>query len=192
MRRLILASTSPYRRDLLQRLGFPFECVPPGVDEGVLQALELDPGELATRLARAKAEAVAMAYPEAVVIGSDQVCAFEGKAFGKPGSPEVAAERLLAMSGHEHQLVTSVCVVGDGRSEEFTDVTRLVLRPLSRGQAARYVQLDDSAHVAGGYKLEERGIALFESIESADHTAIIGLPLMQLSRTLEAFGITAF
>ena len=192
MRRLILASTSPYRRDLLQRLGLTFGCVSPHVDEGAIQALGLAPTDLATRLARAKAEAVATVYPKAIVIGADQVCAFEGQAFGKPGSPEVAAERLLIMAGHEHQLVTSVCVIGDGRSDEFTDVTRLVLRPLTHDQATRYVQLDDTAHVAGGYKLEERGIALFEGIESADHTAIVGLPLMQLSRTLEGFGIAAF
>lgn len=192
MRRLILASTSPYRRGLLQRFGFPFECIPPGVNEEDLQVMGLSPGELATQLARAKAEAVAALYPEAVVIGSDQVGAFEGQAFGKPGSQEAAAERLLAMAGHEHQLLTSVCVIGDGRCEEFTDVTRLVLRRLSPEQASRYVQLDDTAHVAGGYKLEERGIALFESIESADHTAIVGLPLMRLSRALEGFGIAPF
>lgn len=192
MTRLILASTSPYRRALLERLGLAFECVAPEVDEGPVQALDLAPEELAPRLAREKAEAVAIRHPDAVVIGSDQVCVFEGQAFGKPGSTEAAARRLLAMAGREHQLVTSVCILGAGRSAEFTDVTRLVLRPLTREQATRYVQLDDTAQVAGAYKLEQRGVALFDRIESADHTAIVGLPLMRLSRVLEEFGIAAF
>jgi len=191
MPRLILASTSPYRRALLERLGLPFECVAPGVDEEPVQALGLDPEELGPRLARAKAEAVASRHPGAVVIGSDQVCAFEGEAFGKPGSPAAAARRLLAMAGREHRLVTAVCVAQGEDREEFVDVTRLVLRPLTEAQAQRYVALDDTDQVAGGYKLEQRGIALFDRIESADHTAIIGLPLMRLARVLEGFGLSA-
>jgi septum formation protein len=191
MARLILASTSPYRRALLERLGLPFECVDPEVDEEPVQGLGLAPEELAPRLAREKAEAVAARHPGAVVIGSDQVCAFEGEAFGKPGSHGEAARRLLAMAGREHQLVTAVCVVQDEAREEFVDVTRLVLRSLTQAQAERYVSLDDTDQVAGGYKLERRGIALFDRIESADHTAIIGLPLMRLARALEGFGLSA-
>jgi len=189
MSRLILASTSPYRRSLLERLGLPFEQLDPGVDEAPVQALDLDPEALARRLARLKAEAVARAHPDAVVIGSDQVQAFEGAAFGKPGSTEKAIERLLAMAGREHQLITAVCVVRGDERVEFADVTRLLLRTLAPDQAARYVALDDTAQVAGAYKLERRGIALFDRIESADFTAIVGLPLMRLSRVLEELGL---
>ena len=189
MTRLILASTSPHRRDLLARLGLPFEQHDPGVDEAPLQAQGLAPDELAQRLARLKAEAVARAHPDAVVIGSDQVQAFEGAAFGKPGSDEKAVERLLAMAGREHQLITAVCVARGDERVEFADVTRLFLRALTREQAARYVALDDTAQVAGAYKLEQRGIALFDRIESADFTAIVGLPLMRLARVLEELGL---
>jgi 7-methyl-GTP pyrophosphatase len=190
MTKLILASTSPWRRELLGRLGLPFTWVAPGVDEGPLQALSLAPEELASRLARAKAEAVAAEHPQAVVIGSDQVCALGERSFGKPGSPEAAVERLLALAGKRHRLVTAVCLVRGQQRREFVDVTQLVVRDLTREQARRYVEHDDTAQVAGGYKLEGRGIALFESIESADHTAIIGLPLMRLARELEALGVT--
>ena len=124
-----------------------------------------------------------------MVIGSDQVQAFEGASFGKPGSAELAAERLLAMAGKEHQLITAVCVARGDERVEFADVTRLFLRKLTPGQAERYVTLDDSAQVAGAYKLERRGIALFDRIESADFTAIVGLPLLRLSRVLEELGL---
>lgn len=182
--KLVLASTSPYRRALLERLSIPFECVDPGVDEAPLQALGLAPEELAPRLARAKAEAAAR--EDAIVIGSDQVCAFEGESFGKPGTEDAAIQRLLAMSGKEHQLITAVCLVTPARRVEFVDVTRLWLKELSEDEAHRYVQLDDTAHVAGGYKLEQHGIALFDRIETEDSTAIVGLPLIRLRRELDA------
>ena len=107
---LILASTSPYRRELLARLRLPFRCVAPGVDEASIAAEGLGPVALAERLARAKAEAVAASEPDAVVIGSDQLVAFEGRVLGKPGTAERAVEQLLAMAGREHLLITAVAV----------------------------------------------------------------------------------
>ncbi len=187
---LVLASRSPYRRELLARLGLEFECHSPGVDERALESPGLEPRALAARLARAKAEAVAAEHPQAVVIGSDQVCAFEGRCYGKPGSLEAAAERLLAMAGREHQLVTSVCVLGPLECVEFTEVARMTLRPLTREQALRYVERDRTEEVAGGYKLESLGIALFEAIECRDYTAIIGLPLMRLAQVLQRLGFS--
>lgn len=189
MNDLILASTSPWRRELLERLGLPFTCVAPQVDEAPVQALGLAPGDLAARLAFAKAQEVAERYRNAIVIGSDQVCALEGESFGKPGSAQAAVERLLALAGQPHELVTAVCILHGERRREFVDTTRLVMGDLTREQAERYVAHDQTALMAGGYKLEGRGIALFERIDSADHTAIIGLPLMQLSRELADLGL---
>lgn len=192
MSALILGSTSPYRRALLERLGLEFRCVAPQVDEEATKARIADPTELAVLLARAKAEDVAARHPDACVIGSDQVCALGGRAFGKPGSVEATVEQLLAMAGREHQLVTAVCLVHPERSVEFVATTRLTLRPLTRERAQRYVELDDTSGVAGGYKIEQRGIALFDRIETEDHTAIVGLPLMRLARELEGLGIAGF
>jgi septum formation protein len=188
MRELILASTSPYRRALLERLRLPFRCVAPGVDEASIQARPLDPVAMAGLLARAKAEAVAAREPGAVVLGSDQLVAFEGRVLGKPGTAEKAIEQLLAMAGREHQLVTSVAVIDPAGAEVVTDVARLRLRPLTRGEAERYVAADGPLDCAGSYKFESLGIALFDRIEAEDQTAIVGLPLLAVCRMLRARG----
>lgn len=188
MRELILASTSPYRRALLERLGLPFRCVDPGVDEWAFKARGLDPVALAEALARAKAGAVAVAEPVAVVIGGDQLVAFEGGVLGKPGTAEAAVGQLLAMAGREHQLVTAVAVADGGGVEVVTDVARLRLRPLTVDEAERYVAADRPLDCAGGYRIESLGIALFDRIESEDQTAIVGMPLIAVARLLRARG----
>jgi septum formation protein len=185
---LILASTSPYRRALLARLGVPFRCVAPEVDEASLGDPSLSPRALAERLARAKAERVAVAEPGAVVIGSDQLVAFEGRVFGKPGDARRAADQLAAMAGKPHELITALSVVHPGGALDHTDVTTLWMRPLTRPEVERYVAADRPFDCAGSYKLEERGVALFERIESADHTAITGLPLIALTTVLRGLG----
>ncbi len=187
---LILASTSPYRRELLARLRLPFRCVAPGVDEGLIAAEGHAPLALAERLAWAKAEAVAAREPGAVVLGSDQLVAFEGRVLGKPGTAERAVEQLLAMSGREHQLITAVAVAdGSGIAVE-TVVARLTLRPVGREEAERYVAADRPVDCAGSYKIESLGIALFDRIEAADQTAIVGLPLLTVCRMLRARGFS--
>lgn len=185
---LILASTSPYRRDLLARLGVPFRCLGPGVDEDEAKRSGLAPIALAEALARAKAEAVAAGEPGATVIGGDQLVTFEGRVLGKPGTAEAAVDQLLGMAGRDHQLVTSVAVADATGTEVITDRTTLRLRPLTPDEARRYVEKDRPLDCAGSYRIESLGIALFDRIDSADHTAIVGLPLIAVSRMLRARG----
>jgi septum formation protein len=185
---LILASTSRYRRDLLARLGLPFRCMAPEVDESAFGDLAQDPAELARKLASAKAEAVAARQPGALVIGSDQLVAFDGQVLGKPGTTERAVSQLLAMAGREHQLLTAVALADANGVEIHLDVARLWVRPLTRLEVERYVKAERPLDCAGSYKIEGLGIALFDRIECADQTAIIGLPLLAVCTMLRARG----
>ncbi|MEW4567853.1 Maf family protein [Tautonia sp. JC769] len=189
---LILASTSPYRRALLERLGLPFRCRAPGVDEDQFKAVGLPPRELADRLAIAKADAVARLEPDprSIVIGSDQLVAFEGRVLGKPGSVERAVEQLLSLAGREHELITAMAVIQGTNVVQHTDVARLRLRPLSRAEIERYILADRPIDCAGSYKLEARGVALFDRIVSDDHSAITGLPLIALTTILRDLGVS--
>ena len=187
--RLVLASTSAYRRALLERFNLPFECIVPNVDETSL------PGEsalaLAQRLARSKAEAVAVRYPESVVIGSDQVAVRGPDRLGKPGSVERCIEQLEHSSGREVEFLTAVHVVNGpaGNAESHVDRTVVRFRRLSRPEIERYVAADHPIDCAGGFKAESLGIALFERIESSDPTGLTGLPLIWLSHALRRAGI---
>lgn len=187
---LILASTSPYRRSLVERLGLPFRCVDPRIDEDALKAemAGATPRELAASLARAKAEAVAASEPHAAVIGGDQLICFDGAILGKPGTEERAIQQLRAMSGRSHELITAIHVLHEGHSNAHQDVARLTIRPLTLLEIGRYVATDWPLDCAGSYKLESLGITLFESIESEDQTAIIGVPLMALTTILRNLG----
>jgi septum formation protein len=190
---LILASTSRHRRTLLERLGVPFRCLPPRVDEGALKASsgpDERPGALAERLARAKADSLADVEPEAIVIGGDQLVEFQGRIFGKPAGAEGAIEQLATMAGRPHRLITALAVRHRERMVVHVDVTTLYMRPLSRAEIGRYVAADLPLDCAGGYKLEERGIALFDRIESDDQTAITGLPLIALTTILRGLGMS--
>lgn len=188
---LILASTSSYRRALLERIGVPFRCVAPGVDEDISKRGVADPVALAERLASEKAQAVAANFPEAVVIGSDQLVAIDDAVLGKPGTSAAAVEQLERLQGRTHELVTAVCVLrlaGGGR-QTHTDRTRLTMRRLSPEELARYVALERPTDCAGSYKIESAGVALFERVETDDFTAITGLPLIAVVRMLGEFGI---
>lgn len=185
---LILASTSPYRRALLDRLGVPFTARAPACDEEALKDPALAPQALAEALAEAKARSIADQEPQAVVIGSDQVCEVEGRILGKPGTAERAVDQLLALQGREHRLVTAMTVIAPGVVHSHTDVTRLRMRPLDRDALERYVARDQPLDCAGAYKLEAAGISLFERIASEDASAITGLPLLALTRILAGFG----
>jgi septum formation protein len=190
---LILASTSRYRRALLERLGVPFSCVAPGVDEASLS----NEGGLAlvTRLALAKASAVASQHPQAWVIGSDQVAVL-GTAggvqviLGKPGTTERCLEQLQQCSGQVLSFITGVAVVRheSGERKEFIDTTRVHYRTLDQATIERYVQREQPLDCAGGFKSEALGITLCESIESLDPTALIGLPLIRVSSLLREAG----
>ncbi len=185
---LILGSTSPYRRALLERLGLPFECVPPGVDESAIAARGDAPRILAERLAFEKAMAVADRFPDATVIGSDQMAVIDGQILGKPGGVSAACSQLALLSGRTHELITALCVIQNGRVIPHTDITRLTMRRLAAQEIQRYVQADQPVDCAGAYKIECLGVTLFERVESADPTAITGLPLMALTSILRELG----
>jgi septum formation protein len=190
VRDVVLASTSPYRRALLERLGVPFRAIAPLVDEDALKHGRWDPRELAEHLALAKAGSLRELEPRTTIIGSDQLVSFEGQIFGKPGSAEHAAEQLAAMAGRSHVLITALAVRRERESHVHTDVTTMHMRRLTRAEIDRYVAFDRPLDCAGSYKLEERGITLFERIETSDYTAILGLPLMALTTLLRRMGYT--
>ena len=190
---LILASTSVYRRELLARLKLPFECHASGVDEspGVGETALA----LVARLARAKARAVAAGSPDACVIGSDQLAVLGERergetVMGKPGSVASCIDQLLRCSGQTLSFVTAVAVVrrADSFLSEFIDTTRVAFRNLDRATVERYVAREAPLDCAGGFKSEGLGISLCESIDNADPTALVGLPLIQLAAVLRKLG----
>jgi len=183
---LLLASTSRYRAELLARLEVPFEAVAPGVDE--TPTASEAPADLARRLARAKAQAVADRHPGRWVLGSDQVPAFEDRVFGKPGDRATAIEQLLACSGKSVLFHTAVALAGGGRVIEQLDTTVVRFRALTRAEVERYLDAEPAYDSAGSFKVEGLGITLFEAIESRDPTALIGLPLMAVRRLLADAG----
>lgn len=186
---LILASTSPYRRELLSRLQIPFEVCAPDVDEAALQ--NESPKETAIRLALAKAQAVAARFPHAWVIGSDQVADLAGRAMGKPGNRDRAREQLAAMSGREVCFQTALAVVCMDRGFVAQDLApvRVRFRELSREEIEAYLDAEPAYDCAGSAKAEGLGIALLDSIESDDPTALIGLPLIRTCRLLRSAGL---
>ena len=188
---LVLASTSPYRRELLERITPKFRAVAPQVDESAHDGESA--AALGTRLAAAKARAIAATNPGALVIGSDQVAECDGVRLGKPGNAERARDQLRACSGRSVIFHTAVCLC-DTRHQpahEYTaiDTTRVVFRQLDAAEIARYVEHEAPLDCAGSFKCEGLGIGLFERIESDDPSALIGLPLIALCRMLREAGI---
>jgi septum formation protein len=188
-RKLILGSTSSYRRELLSRLRLPFEIVSPQVDE-TPQSGE-SPRDLACRLALAKAHAVAEKFPSAVVIGSDQVADLDGQPLGKPGDHERAIAQLRLMRGKLVVFQTAVAVVcrDTGFSEVDLAAVRVKFLDLSDTQIESYLRAETPYDCAGSAKSEGLGIALLESIENDDPTALVGLPLIRTCRLLRAAGL---
>ena len=189
---LILASTSRYRKELLSRLGLAFSCSPPGVDEAA--RLGESPKALVERLAKAKASAVALQQPEAWVIGSDQIAVIDQAGaptpLGKPGTEARCREQLRGCSGRTVDFLTAVAVMRKETDAliEFIDTTRVTFRILDQPTIDRYVAKEQPLDCAGGFKSEGLGIALCESIDSSDPSALIGLPLIRLSAALRAAG----
>jgi septum formation protein len=189
MPRLVLASTSRYRRGLLERLGLPFEISRPPYEEQ--HDLPLPPEELVLHLAREKARSLAPQFPDALLLAADQVAELDGRVLTKPGDAARAVEQLGLLAGRTHRLLTGVCVLEarSGRLEEALDVQRMCMRPLSEERLRAYVDLDRPFDCAGSYRVEGPGIALFERMQGDDFTGIIGLPLTRVVELLARFGV---
>ncbi|HMN58579.1 MAG TPA: Maf family nucleotide pyrophosphatase [Ottowia sp.] len=187
-RALILGSSSRYRRELLARLGLPFEVAAPDVDETPR------PGEappaLARRLALAKARDVAARFPQAIVIGSDQVADLAGQPLGKPGTHERARAQLRAMSGQTviFQTALSVVCLATGFEQSDLAAVEVRFRPLGEGEIERYLRAEQPYDCAGSARSEGLGVALLDAIYSDDPTALVGLPLIRTARLLRAAG----
>lgn len=188
--RLILGSTSRYRRELLTRLRLPFEVVAPDVDETPLPGET--PAALACRLALAKARAVSELHPDAVVIGSDQVADLQGRPLGKPGTHDRATMQLREMRGQTVLFQTAVSVIHPATSFQETALVTVQVRfrMLDDAEIEAYLQAEQPYDCAGSAKSEGLGIVLLESITNDDPTALIGLPLIQTSRLLRAAGVS--
>jgi septum formation protein len=188
-RALVLGSTSRYRRELLSRLHLPFEVAAPDVDETPLQGET--PHELACRLALAKAHAVAARFPEAVVIGSDQVADFNGEPLGKPGTHDNAVVQLRRMRGHTVIFQTAVAVVCHATGFEQLDIApvKVVFRQLSDAEIESYLVAEQPYDCAGSARSEGLGIALLDEIENDDPSALVGLPLIRTCRMIRAAGV---
>jgi septum formation protein len=188
-RRLILGSTSRYRRELLERLRLPFDVVAPDVDETPHPGEA--PRDLAVRLALAKARAVAAKHPEAVVIGSDQVADLDGEPLGKPGNHERAVKQLRRMRGRTVVFQTALAVVCASSGFEQQDLApvRVVFRELADAEIESYLRLEEPYDCAGSARSEGLGVALLDAIDSDDPTALVGLPLIRTCRMLRAAGL---
>ena len=188
---LILASTSRYRRQLLDRVSLPYTVEKPDVDE--TPHADESPAAMSERLARAKAAAISMRYPDAWVIGSDQVCERDGIAIGKSGDHATATAQLTMASGKTLRFHTAVCLQRGpiqpcSIQHMHRDCTQVVFRTLDAAEIERYLRAEEPYDCAGSFKCEGLGITLFERIVSEDPTALIGLPLIALTRMLRAAG----
>ncbi len=187
---IVLASTSPFRRSLLEKLGFPFITDSPDAPEDPLP--EESPEALVCRLAELKARAVANQHPDSLIIGSDQVACIDGEILGKPGTKERAITQLENASGRRVAFYTGLCLLN-----AKTDHTQVVCEPffvhfrkLDREQIVRYLDKEEPYNCAGSFKSEALGITLFERLEGDDPNTLIGLPLIRLVRMLEREGVT--
>lgn len=188
MKKLVLASTSIYRQAQLKQLGLPFEAQKPLIDEENEKDPTLSPQKLAEKLAFLKAQSLKASGQ--VVIGGDQLVAYRGLILGKAHTREGAIDQLLNMQGQKHELITAICVFEGEDCTPHVDITRLYMKPLTRAQIERYVDLDQPWDCAGSYKIEKHGLMLFEKIESEDFSAIQGLPLLALSKILMKSGFS--
>lgn len=187
---IVLASSSPYRRQLLERLGLPFTPESPDIDESPLPGES--PPDLVMRLSESKARALAPRYPAALIIGSDQVAVLGDRILGKPGNRENAMAQLSECSGKRLMFHTGLCLLDSATGKAQVDdvLFDVKFRTLTARQIERYVDADRPYHSAGSFKAESRGIVLFEYLHGDDPNALIGLPLIRLTRMLEHHGLT--
>lgn len=186
---LVLASSSRYRRELLERLGMPFTVDSPEIDETPLDNEPVD--VLVRRLSVAKARAVALRWPRAIVIGSDQAASFDGRTLGKPGTSQKAIAQLLEFSGNRVDFYTGVAVLHgpSDRVATHIDRTHAHFRRFREDEVERYVQRDQPLDCAGGIRFEGTGALLLKAVETRDPSAAIGLPLIELGAMLRAVGV---
>lgn len=187
---LILASTSPYRQALLNKLAIPFICQAPFIDEQPQQGETAI--ELVARLAREKAEAVAEHYAQGWVIGSDQVCVIDGQIVGKPGTSEAAMAQLQQASGRAITFFTGLCLldIATGKNQQLVEPFIVHFRQLSKAIIERYIAIEQPLNCAGSFKSEGLGVVLFERFEGRDPNTLIGLPLMGLIDMFAVWGVT--
>ncbi len=186
--RLILASSSSYRQAQLKQLGLDFLSLSPEADEDQFKNKDIAPLELSRVLSELKGQGLSEKYPDDLILSGDQVCALGKTIFSKPGTKENAHQQLLKLQGQTHQLMTSFTLTQKGITETFTTIANLKMTALTAEQIERYLQQDQPYQCCGSYRLEALGISLFDSIDCDDHTAIIGLPLISLSRALRNRG----
>lgn len=186
--KIILASTSPYRRKLLEQIHLTHSVMSPLVDEEKLKKEStVSIADLPLFLAE-KAESISTLHPNAIVIGCDQMGLIQNVPLNKAKTKDKAIEQLMHLQGKPHQLITAMVIRHESKILRHIDHTTLYMRPLSQKQIRHYVDLDNPLDCAGSYKIESLGISLFERIETQDHTAIVGLPLMTLIQLLESLG----
>jgi len=186
---LTLASTSRYRKALLEKLGLPFDCAAPDVDERPLA--EESAQALVARLARAKAQAIADGRDHGLIIGSDQVCVCDGRILGKPGTIDNAVAQLMAAQGRSVTFYTGLCVLdaATGQAHQLVEPFTVHFRNLDEAAIRRYVEAELPLDCAGSFKCEGMGIVLFKGLEGRDPNALIGLPLIGLIELLDSHGI---
>ncbi len=189
MQQLVLGSTSPFRRQLLEKLGLPFDTASPETDETPLQGET--PEQLVARLAEAKARAVSSQYPEALIIGSDQVAVNGGEILGKPHTHDKAMEQLRNASGKQVRFLTGLCLYNAATDHAQVEVVPfdVIFRDLSDEMIDNYLKAETPYNCAGSFKSEAMGVALFDRLEGEDPNTLIGLPLIRLVRMLEAENI---
>lgn len=190
MTNIILASTSIYRQQQLERLKVAFSIAAPDVEESQLKAQGLDHRQLSRELSLLKAQDISAANPDAIVIGGDQVACFNGAMLSKPITKQKAFEQLKALAGNQHQLITSLAIIANGEEHLHTCIATMHMRELSDAQIERYIDIDEPFYCCGSYRLEALGISLFDSIECDDYTSIIGIPLMWTAKTLSDLGVS--
>ena len=183
--RLLLASTSPARRALLDGLGIPYTAEAPGVEEDLPAGTAVDAA--VRMLALRKARAVAARHPGVLVLGADQLAEVDGQVLGKPGSREAARAQLASLLGRSHRLLTAVTLVGGGDEQLELDVVTLRLHPVSPEELERYLDTGEWQGCAGGYRIEGRGQALVDALDG-DRTSVQGLPMLPVVRMLRARG----
>ncbi len=191
MKKIVLASTSKYRREQLGTLGIPFESIKPVFDEDTVKHQIIadlkHPHTIAQRLSYEKGASIAQ--PDTITISGDQLVTFDGDILGKPGTVQNAIDQLMRMQGKAHELVTA-CTVFDGLTPiEILNITKITLKSLTVAQVTAYVNLDQPLDCAGSYKIEKHGIQLMESLKTDDFTAIQGLPLLSLAKVFNSLNI---
>jgi septum formation protein len=189
MARLVLGSSSPFRKALLEKLNLSFDCDSPDIDETPLK--DEHPKDMVARLAKEKANVIATRHPQAIIVASDQCATLDGKIIGKPGDHENAVQQLTAASGRTVTFYTSLCVynAGTNQYQEIVEPFYVYFRTLTESQIENYLVKEKPYNCAGSFKSEGLGISLFERLEGNDPNTLIGLPLIQLIKMLEKYHI---